>query len=318
MASETTHPGRRALVTGATGYIGAQLARRLVADGWTVHVLARSGSDLAPLAGVANAVTVHRFAGGTPALVDIVRAAAPDAVFHLAAAFLAQHRPEDVEPLVQANLLFATQLLEAMDANGVRLLVNTGTAWQHYGNRDYDPVNLYAATKQAFEAILAYYVNARGLSAATLALFDTYGPHDPRPKLIKALWHAARHGTRLAMTSGEQLLDMVYIDDVVDAFLAAELGLRDAGPLHLRYGVSSGAPMRLKELVAAFEAATGARLDVGWGERPDRPRDVMTAWTGCVPPPGWQPRVGFAEGFRRSAEADNLAASPGQAEVLPR
>jgi len=308
MATEPNHRKRRALVTGASGYVGSQLARRLVADGWDVHVLMRPASDLAPLATVRAALTVHRFGGGTPALVGILRDAAPDAVFHLAAAFLAQHRPEDVETLVEANLLFSTQLLEAMDAAGVRLLVNTGTAWQHFDNRDYDPVNLYAATKQAFEAILAYYVNARGFAAATLALFDTYGPHDPRPKLMKALWQAAQHGNRLAMSSGEQLLDMVYIDDVVDAYLAAERALRDAGPVQLRYGVSSGAPLRLKELVAAFGQATGARLDVGWGERPDRPRDVRIAWTGFAPPPGWQARVGFAEGLRRMAQAEGLAA----------
>lgn len=304
MASEPGSPDRRALVTGASGYLGAQLARRLVSDGWTVHVLVRLGSDLAPLAAVRDAITVHRFGGATEELVGIVRAAAPDAVFHLAAAFVAQHRSADVATLVQANLLFATQLLEAMAANGAGLLVNTGTAWQHFDNRDYDPVNLYAATKQAFEAILAYYVNAHGLAAATLLLFDTYGPHDPRPKLVKALWQAARNGTRLAMSSGEQLLDMVYIDDVVDAFLAAELALRGRRGVQLRYGVSSGAPLRLKQLVAAFEQASGARLDVGWGERPDRARDVTRAWTGFQPPPGWRPRVGFAEGLRRSAVAE--------------
>lgn len=297
---------RRALVTGASGYVGSQLAHRLVHEGWEVHVLVRPGSSLAPLAGVRDALTVHAFAGATTELVRIVGEAAPDAVFHLAAAFLAQHRPEDVELLVQSNLLFSTQLLEAMAANGVRLLVNTGTAWQHYENREYDPVNLYAATKQAFEAILAYYVNAHGFSAATLALFDTYGPHDPRPKLVKALWNAAMNGTRLSMSAGEQLLDMVYIDDAIDAFLATELSLRAAGAVQLRYGVSSGAGMRLKDLVAAFEAATGTRVDVGWGERTYRPREVMTPWTDFAPPPGWRARVGFAEGLRRSAGLDGL------------
>ncbi|MFC5509959.1 NAD-dependent epimerase/dehydratase family protein [Massilia jejuensis] len=290
---------RRAFVTGASGYVGSRLARRLAADGWDVHVLLRAGSSLDALEGVA--LTVHRFGGAAPELVEIVREAAPDAVFHLAALFLAQHRPEQVDALVQANILFATQLAEAMAANGVRILVNTGTAWQHFGNRDYDPVNLYAATKQAFEAILSYYVNAHGLSVATLALFDTYGPHDPRPKLVSALWQAARTGAALSMSSGEEVLDMVYIDDVIEAFLAAELSLRAAGPVQLRYGVSSGAALRLTGLVAAFERATGLHVDARWGERPCRPREVMQPWTSFSPPPGWQPRVALEEGLRRSA-----------------
>jgi nucleoside-diphosphate-sugar epimerase len=292
---------RRALVTGASGFVGSQLARRLVEEGWEVHVLLRPGSSLDVLAPVIDAVTVHRFGGATTELVEIVRTAAPDAVFHLAAVFLAQHRPEEIETLIEANILFPTQLLEAMAANGVRLLVNTGTAWQHFENRDYDPVNLYAATKQAFEALLAYYVNALGFSVATLALFDTYGPHDPRPKLMSALWKAAASGQPLSMSGGEQLIDMVYIDDVVDAYLTTECALRDAGPVQRHYGVSSGAPLTLKELVAAFEAALGVQIQVGWGERPYRPRETMQAWTRFDAPPGWQPRMQIKEGLRRSA-----------------
>jgi len=292
---------RRALVTGASGYLGSHLARRLVDDGWEVHVLLRQDSRFALHGPPGRRVAIHRVGGATFELVEAVRRAAPDAVFHLAAAFVAEHGPADVAPLVEANLLFGTQLLEAMHANGVRLLVNTGTAWQHYGNRDYDPVNLYAATKQAFEAILAYYVHAQGFSAATLVLCDTYGPDDPRPKLMRALWQAAMAGSPLEMTSGVQMLDMVFVDDVIEAFLSAERALRGSGAGHCRYGVSSGAPLCLKDFIACFETAAGVQLDLRWRARPDRPRDALTPWIGFTPPPGWHPRVSLVEGIRRSA-----------------
>lgn len=292
---------RRALVTGASGYVGSRLVQRLVADGWDVHVILRNAAQARAGAPQRGAVTAHRFGGAAEELLEIVRLAAPDAVFHLAAAFVAEHAPGDVAPLVQANLLFATALAEAMRVNGVGLLVNTGTAWQHFGNRAYDPVNLYAATKQAFEAILAYYVNAHRFSVATLVLFDTYGPGDPRPKLISALWNAALSGEQLAMSSGEQLLDLVYVDDVVEAFLAAERTLRTAGSSHTRYGVSSGAPLSLKEIVARFEEASGQPLNVRWGARAPRAREILVPWTGFALPPLWQPRVPLAEGIRRSA-----------------
>lgn len=298
--AETGQLPRRALVTGASGYIGSHLARRLIADGWDVHVLLRHDSRDALLDAAREHLVVHRIGGDTAGIVEAVRRAAPDVVFHLAAAFMAEHVPGDVAPLVQSNLLFGTQLLEAMHANGVRLFINTGTAWQHYGNRDYDPVNLYAATKQAFEAILTYYVSAHGFAATTLVLFDTYGPDDPRPKLMRALWQAAARGAPLAMTSGEQVLDLVFVDDVVEAFLAAERSLRAGPPGLFRYGVSSGAPLRLRDLVACFEAVAGLPLDIRWGARPDRARDPFTLWTGFVPPPGWRPRVGLTDGLRRS------------------
>lgn len=269
-----------------------------------MHVLLRHASCDSLLDPVRKRIVVHRLGGNaedTVVIAEAMRRAAPDIVLHLAASFVAEHGTADVAPLVQANLLFGTQLLEAMRINGVRLLVNTGTAWQHYGNRDYDPVNLYAATKQAFEAILAYYVHAHGFAAATLVLCDTYGPHDPRPKLMRALWRAAIAGAPLEMTSGRQMLDMVFVDDVIEAFVAAERALQGSGPGHCRYGVSSGAPLCLKEFVACFEAAVGVQLDLRWGARPDRPRDPLVPWTGFASPPDWRPRVGLVEGIRRSA-----------------
>jgi len=272
----------------------------LAAAGWDVHIVLRSRSSSTQLQALGDRMTVHRVGDDGTGLGEAMRLAAPDAVFHLAAMFVAEHRSSDLAPLVQANLLFATQLLEAMRSCGVRLLVNTGTAWQHFGNRDYDPVNLYAATKQAFEAIATYYVNAHGFAVATLVLFDTYGPDDTRPKLMRALWDAASSGAELDMTSGGQLLDLVYIDDVVDAFLAAERTLRDGGAVQRRYGISSGQPLSLRQLVATFEDAVGVRLQVKWGARPDRTRDVFVPWTGFDAPPGWRPRVALRDGLRRS------------------
>jgi nucleoside-diphosphate-sugar epimerase len=299
MRPETT--ARRALLTGATGYIGSRLAARLVRDGWEVHVVARPGSSLALLEPVSDKLVVHEFDGTTARMIELVKAAAPSVVFHLASLFLAQHKPEDIEALVDSNLLFSTQLVEAMLHNGVRQLVNTGTSWQHYENADFNPVNLYAATKQAFEALLAYYIEAHALKVSSLMLFDTYGPGDPRPKLIPMLWKCAASQQPLAMSPGEQLIDLVHVDDVVEAFLAAELALRTQQGGHVHYAVSSGKPMRLKDLVSVFEHATGTRLAITWGGRPYRLREVMVPWTDHAGPPGWQPRISFVQGVPATA-----------------
>jgi nucleoside-diphosphate-sugar epimerase len=296
------NPGqRRALLTGATGYIGSQLARRLVADGWEVHVIVRATSNLDVLQPLLPSMRVHQFGGTTQEMLDIVAAAAPDTVFHLASLFLAQHRPDDIVALINSNLLFSTQLAEAMVANGVRLLVNTGTAWQHHGDAAVNPVNLYAATKQAFEDVLAYYVEAHGLKVTTLALFDTYGPRDPRAKLIALLWKTAASQQQLQMSPGEQMIDLVHIDDVLNAFVMAATALRHQESGHARYGVSSGKPLRLKDVVSVFERATGTQLPIVWGGRAYRPREVMVPWTRSVPVPGWRPEVELEAGIVETA-----------------
>lgn len=291
----------RAIITGATGFIGYHLASRLVADGWVVHAIVRPQSMTLPLMQLGQSVTIHRHYGSTAEMIDIVKEAKPDIVFHLASLFLAQHQPRDLAPMIQSNVTFGAQLLEAMAANGANRLINTGTSWQHYEGKDYSPVCLYAATKQAFEAVLAYYVETTPLQAITLKLFDTYGPHDDRPKLFQMLQKALREQKDLLMSPGEQLIDLVYIEDVVRAYLIAADRLLDgkAAQKCETFAVSSGNPRKLKDIVAAFENVTGKKLPIVWGGRPYRPREVMAPWDKGNTLPGWQPLMDLEAGMKK-------------------
>jgi len=294
---------RRALVTGATGFVGGHLARALLDSGWEVHVVLRPSSDPAALGDVLDRLVCHVHDGTTNGLISLVRAATPRVVFHLASFFVAEHRPEHVEPMVRSNLLFGSQLLEAMTACDVSRLVNTGTSWQHYRGRSYSPVCLYAATKQAYEAILQFYVEACNLRVITLELADTYGPGDRRPKLLGVLRKALISGEPFAMSAGDQWLDLVHIDDVVAAYRAAARRVRSfQGGRHERYSVRSGAPVRLKELVRLYAALGGTSLNVSWGSRPYRKREVMTRRRHGVRLPGWHPVTPLRKGLRRLME----------------
>lgn len=293
---------RAALITGGTGYVGSSLVRRLISSQWEVHVIVRAGSNLDALANVEEQASLHIHDGSTEGLMRIMEGVKPDVVFHLASLFLAQHTPKDVAPLIESNITFATQLVEAMAQNKIRNLVNTGTSWQHFENKSYSPVCLYAATKQAFEALLQYYIEARSIKAITLELFDTYGPHDPRPKLLHLLGKIAASGEILAMSPGEQILDLVYIDDVIDAYmLSAERLLGTEGEVQEHYAVSSGQPLSLKDVVARFEKVTGKKLSIQWGGRPYREREVMSPWSLGKQLPGWTAKISLEEGLRRIA-----------------
>ncbi|HEX8303048.1 NAD(P)-dependent oxidoreductase [Sphingomonas sp.] len=288
-----------ALLTGATGFIGGQLTKKLVECGWTVHAIVRPGSDTAELAGHAK---VHLHDGTTQGMIDIVRVAKPEVVFHLASLFLADHKPDQVEALVRSNVLFPAQLLEAMVQCGVTRLVNTGTGWQHYRGPEYDPVNLYSATKEAFEDIALYYHDAKKISAITLKLFDTYGRGDPRRKLLAILIDAARTGEPLAMSPGDQVIDLTHVSDVIAAFLiAADRLLATDNSLWESFFVSSDR-MTVKQLVALTGKALGADIAASFGGRPYREREVMTLVdTKGRTPPGWSPARDLMEGIAEMA-----------------
>jgi nucleoside-diphosphate-sugar epimerase len=226
-------------------------------------------------------------------------------VFHLASLVLPQHNESQIESLIESNILFGTQLAEAMNANGIRKLINTGTSWQHYQGKTYSPVCLYAATKQAYETILTYYTEVHGLQVASLKLFDTYGPGDKRKKVIPLLIESMNTGSELMMSPGDQLMDLVYIDDIVSAYLhAARLVLNEDNPGDVKeYAISSGNPISLKRLVDEICDISGRTINVKWGGRPYRPREVMIPWRTGNQLPGWQPAVSLREGLAKVIKA---------------
>jgi nucleoside-diphosphate-sugar epimerase len=149
-------------------------------------------------------------------------------------------------------------------------------------------------------------VNARNLSAITLKLFDTYGPNDPRPKLLQLLHNAAQKSKRLQMSPGEQKLSLVYIDDVVDAFLlAADFLTEGVVTGSQAYTVGADQSIRLRDLVELFGKVAGKPLDVEWGAQPYRSRQMMIPCSRGKRLPGWKQRVALEDGLRRIVLADS-------------
>src|SRR5260370_942833 len=141
-------------------------------------------------------------------------------------------------------------------AAGVAHFVNTGTSWQHYEGAAYNPVCLYAATKQAFDDILRYYRERFGLRVVTLELSDTYGPGDPRKKLVPLLVERVKDRQKLSMSAGEQRISLVFISDVVEAFVRALEIVGDLPPGgEARFGVAAAEQPSLRGLGALFERA---------------------------------------------------------------
>jgi nucleoside-diphosphate-sugar epimerase len=292
----------RVLITGGAGFLGSHLTHACLGLGWDVSILEKPEAGLEQVNDVSQQVKTYPVRAETAEVIRVMRQAQPDLVFHLASYFVAEHTSADVLNMVQSNITLGTQVLEAMAVTGVTFMVNAGSAWQHYQNQEYDPVNLYAATKQAFDDILEYYVQAGFMTAITLQLFDTYGPADMRKKLFNLLAASVDNSSILDMSPGEQMLDLVYIDDVVRAFLVAATRLLDRQvATHEQYAVSSGKPVSLRELVDRYQRVTGLTLNINWGGRPYRKREVMDPWSNGLQLPGWEPVVELDEGIKKTA-----------------
>lgn len=278
------------LITGATGFVGKHLVKYLK-DKHKLYILVRPDSDYSSLC-VKHAFT---FVDNIDQLAEYLCHEKIDGVIHLASLYVFEHKSEQLKDLTLANIYLGTAILEACKKASVKWFLNTGTIWQNYDVPDksdeYNPVNLYAASKQAFITMAKYYIETSNIRFCTLKLCDTYGPDDTRRKIYALFKQIAKTGEQLDMSSGEQKIDILHINDVVSGFEHLAILLNDEGSsLFSEYVLSSGCQLSLRTLALNYEKKYQVKLNINWGGRPYRQREVMIPYTGNILP-GWTPTV---------------------------
>jgi nucleoside-diphosphate-sugar epimerase len=156
------------LLSGATGFVGRHLVKKLQEDGYDLTLLVRSKTTTRQ--SEVKKIHYYTYDNDAALLCSFMQQEKFDGVIHLASLFLAQHKDEDIKNLIESNVTLGTSLLEAATKSNVAWFINTGTFWQHYQNKKYSPVNLYAATKQAFEDIARYYLETTPINFVPFAV----------------------------------------------------------------------------------------------------------------------------------------------------
>lgn len=290
---------KNVIVTGATGFIGSQVVKQLIADGYRVGILCRENSCLTPLQQVLEEIKIYKTNDNLEKIILAFKEFQPEYVLHLASLFIASHDKQEVEPLITSNLTYGALILEAMKECGITNMINTGTSWQHFNKEDYNPVCLYAATKEAFEKIIDYYVLALGFKALTLTIFDSYGPHDTRGKLISLLKTFAMEGRTLDLSPGDQKMDLTHVEDLAKGYVKAIEYMDTMEPFtHLNFALCSGRTLSLKEVIKIFKEETGYEVKVNWGAKGYRFREVMEPWSSYEILPNWHSTISFEEGVK--------------------
>ena len=273
------------LLTGSTGFIGKHLCEELKKM-HSVFFLVRPHSFHDKLGanneffvfGDNNILELHKY----------IQDNNIEGIIHLASLYIQRHNAEDIPNLIQSNLYLGTAVLEAAVNTSVKWFINTGTIWQNYNSPDgedkYCPVNLYAATKQAFMDVAKFYSETTNIRICTLKLCDTYGPNDTRRKIYSLLEEYAKSGEVLRMSPGEQKLDILHVDDVVSGFIKLMNLLNSKVDLLSEYVLTSGRQVSLRELVLEYESENAVKLNIEWSALPYREREVMRPYKGNVLP----------------------------------
>lgn len=296
---------RRVLVTGAAGFIGAGLTRRLLGEGHGVDLLLGRGSDTWRLEDIRKALTVHEAdLRDGEAVRSVLDGARPDWIFHLAA-HGAYSWQTDAQGIFQSNVLGTLNLAQACVRRGFEAFIQAGSS-SEYGFKDHapsedeapEPNSQYAVAKVSATLLCRQLALQHGLRLATLRLYSVYGPwEDPRRLMPTLVAHGLR-GELPPLVAPDTARDFVHVEDVHDAFLlAAATSVEGSSGI---YNVGSGTQTSLRHLVEIAQRVLGISATPQWGSHEPRPWDA-SVW---VADPakirrelGWRPQRDLADGL---------------------
>src|SRR5262252_3237020 len=258
--------GKRILVTGANGFIGAHLCRRLYHEGAEVHSVYRTKRP--------DNADGQRLWQADLSVLDSVREivgkAQPEIIFHLASHVKGAPGLENVLPTFQSNLQSTVNLLTvAAETTRPRVVLTGSLAEPEAENGELFPSAPYAAAKWACTGYARMFHALYQLPTVIARVFMVYGPAQiDLTKLIPYVTLSLLQGKAPKITSGDRLVDWIYVSDVVSGFLSlAEAPAIEGATLEL----GSGTLISIREIVQQVAQLIGNGVEPDFGALPDRP-----------------------------------------------
>jgi nucleoside-diphosphate-sugar epimerase len=297
--------GSRVLVTGATGFVGANLVRRLLAEGAHIYAMLRPDSDVWRLADIASQIhwmkcDLHDFSGVS----QCISSARPDIIYH--SAFPGGHDSDISTQLrmLSDGLLGTCALLEAANKNHVKRFIHIGSSTEyHPGDRPHRedelirPVSIRGVGKAASTLLCQQYAQQYKMNIVILRLFSVYGRWEQQIRLIPVACKAIMYGRVLPLTLPGLMHDWVFVDDVMDACVRVCSSEFQSGEI---INIGSGEQHPNEEIVRILGevAERAVKVDIGGYE----PRVIDTVhWVADISKAreilGWVPGYSLRTGL---------------------
>jgi nucleoside-diphosphate-sugar epimerase len=296
----------RILITGASGFIGSHLCRRLVTLGAEVHGVSRSARGDMPGPTRWWQVDLEKLTD-VESLWDAVK---PSIVYHLSGTVNGAPRLDLLLPTFHSLLTTTVNLLHVSTDRGCDRVIVVGSLEEEgLGDGSAPPASPYAAAKTAAREYVRMCHELFGLQAVMLRLFMGYGPGQPEWKLIPHTIRALVDGVSPAVSSGRRQLDWIYIDDIVDAFLTAAVAPGIEGKT---LDIGTGRLTSVREVVENLVRLVNPAIEPCFGklaDRPERPaRAADTAYT--LRHLGWEARMPLEDGLKLTVQSYRKGLAP--------
>jgi UDP-glucose 4-epimerase len=303
----------KALVTGARGFIGNALCRRLIESGVEVHAVSRSPPEGAQhwsrsvagdMSHPARAATIQWWDADLVELEaarSLIRGIRPDTTFHLASLVTGSRGLEMILPIFQNNFMTAFNLLMATAENRAGRIVLAGS-FEEPDEVESAPCSPYAAAKWSASGYARMFHALYRTQVVIAKIFMVYGPRQSdHSKLIPYVTISLLRGDTPRLSSGVRLVDWIYVDDVVEGLIACA---RTPGIDGRTVELGSGEMLSIRAVVQQLRDLVTCTVDPQFGALPDRPlervkkADIVESYKLI----GWQPSTSLRAGLTRTVE----------------
>lgn len=292
------------LITGGSGFIGANLVRRLLQDNNNIHLLVRPGSDLWRLKSLLSKVTLHTVdLENFSELERIVNEVNPSHIYHLAASGVITGNPADI---LMSNVIGTFNLLKATVRIDYESFIHMGGS-SEYGDKKnpmseqdvLEPTTLYGLSKACSSLMAQQFSLEHDKPISILRAFSVYGPYESPHRLIPTVIEAAFSGKALPLTSPGFSRDYVFVEDVVNACLLCMKRQLKREIINIGTGIQT----TNEKIVEIIEELTQKKITVNVGAYPKRASD-KAVWLADRKKAknflGWEPIYDLKHGLQKT------------------
>lgn len=297
------------LVTGATGFVGSNLLRRLISHGHDIHILTRNLSDKWRIIDCFSDLHNHTVDLRKQAeLKVLINKIEPDVIFHLATSGMYGGVSRPDSEVIETNLLGTVNLINACNNTDYKCFINTGSSSEYGPKKEpmketdlCEPVNLYGISKCAATLYGQSIARTRDKPIIGLRLFSPFGPFDDKSRLMTYAITNALANKPLLLGNPNAVRDYIYIEDVLDVYLQSiEIASGIKGEV---FNVGSGSQTSISYIVNKIIEITDSKTKITWNSFPGRTHDTEK-WEADVEKIGrsfnWRPKYRIDDGIRQT------------------
>jgi nucleoside-diphosphate-sugar epimerase len=297
------------LITGASGFLGANLTKFLYDDNKNISILINKNSNLWRINNIVKQLDVHQVnIKNKNKVYEKIKEIKPNYVYHLAT-YGVHPSQNSLDEIIKTNILGTSNILHALEKYGIKRLVNVGSGFEYGKGKNniketdcLNPLTLYGITKVSQSLLVKYFSELKNIPSVTLRPFTPYGRMESKGRLISDIMISIIKNKPLNLSSMYTYRDFIFIDDVLNALKKAANVPKIEGEI---FNIGSGKATSIKKIVDISMKLVKNKPEIKWNSNKPRSMDkFQTSYFSDLKKSEkllkWKPSISLEKGLENS------------------